>query len=90
MEELIAQLNDTEIVPHPRTQSGWIEVIARFDVFGKVEELISRLRRAKIARQKGAGVQASRFALLKRHIVSHSEVRHESPYSRSALKCWRK
>src|SRR5205085_1401779 len=46
---------------------------------GKSEELIRRLRRAKIARQK---VQVFKPAIDVRyshdHIVSHSEMRHES------------
>ena len=46
---------------------------------GKSEELIRRLRRAKIARQKVQVFKPeidSRFS--ENHIVSHSEMRHES------------
>jgi thymidine kinase len=78
MEELIAQGND-EHVAHLRTTPGWIEVIAGSMFSGKSEELIRRLRRAKIARQK---VQVFKPVIDVRysqdHIVSHSEMRHES------------
>jgi len=67
---------------HPRLArrgAGWIEVIAGSMFSGKSEELIRRLRRAKIARQK---VQVFKPEIDQRfsndHIVSHSEIRHES------------
>src|SRR5438874_3943749 len=65
---------------HPSaSQAGWIEVIAGSMFSGKSEELIRRLRRAKIARQK---VQVFKPEIDKRYsedeIVSHSEMRHES------------
>ena len=85
MEELIAQTNDSELSQHPRTTTGWVEVIAGSMFSGKSEELIRRLRRAKIARQK---VQVFKPAIDTRfsrdHIVSHSEMRHESADIRSA------
>ncbi|MDQ2937725.1 MAG: thymidine kinase [Acidobacteriota bacterium] len=85
MEELIAQVNDGEPAPHFRPNSGWIEVIAGSMFSGKSEELIRRLRRAKIARQK---VQVFKPEIDSRfsddHIVSHSEMRHESANIRSA------
>src|ERR1041385_3162480 len=85
MEELIAQVNDGEPVHHARANVGWIEVIAGSMFSGKSEELIRRLRRAKIARQK---VQVFKPEVDSRysddHIVSHSEMRHESANSRSA------
>jgi thymidine kinase len=78
MEELIAQGND-EHLNHLRTAPGWIEVIAGSMFSGKSEELIRRLRRARIARQK---VQVFKPTIDVRysqdHIVSHSEMRHES------------
>ncbi len=78
MDELTAQGND-EHISHLRTTPGWIEVIAGSMFSGKSEELIRRLRRAKIARQK---VQVFKPLIDKRyshdHIVSHSEMRHES------------
>jgi thymidine kinase len=78
MEELTAQGND-EHLNHLRTVAGWIEVIAGSMFSGKSEELIRRLRRAKIARQK---VQVFKPKIDIRyshdHIVSHSEMRHES------------
>src|SRR3982750_4138941 len=78
MEELTAQGNE-EHISHLRTTPGWIEVIAGSMFSGKSEELIRRLRRAKIARQK---VQVFKPAIDERysrdHIVSHSEMRHES------------
>jgi thymidine kinase len=78
MDELTAQGND-EHLAHLRTTPGWIEVIAGSMFSGKSEELIRRLRRARIARQK---VQVFKPRIDTRyshdHIVSHSEMRHES------------
>jgi thymidine kinase len=58
---------------------GWIEVITGSMFSGKSEELIRRLRRAQIARQK---VQIFKPLVDNRHsenhIVSHSEMRIES------------
>ena len=58
---------------------GWIEVICGPMFSGKSEELIRRLRRAEIARQR---VQIFKPALDQRyggdHIVSHSELRIRS------------
>lgn len=85
MDELIAQVNDGEPTHHARLATGWIEVIAGSMFSGKSEELIRRLRRAKIARQKVQVFKPevdSRFS--QDHIVSHSEMRHESANSRSA------
>jgi thymidine kinase len=85
MEELIAQVNDGEPRQNPRSTAGWIEVISGSMFSGKSEELIRRLRRAKIARQK---VQVFKPDIDSRysndHIVSHSEMRHESANSKSA------
>jgi len=71
---------------HPGTrQAGWIEVIAGSMFSGKSEELIRRLRRARIARQKVQVFKPeidSRFS--DNHIVSHSEVKHESANVRTA------
>jgi thymidine kinase len=66
-------------------QAGWIEVIAGSMFSGKSEELIRRLRRAKIARQKVQVFKPeidSRFS--DNHIVSHSEIKHESANVRTA------
>ena len=60
-------------------RAGWIEVIVGSMFSGKSEELIRRLRRAKIARQKIQVFKPeidSRFS--DNHIVSHSEIKHES------------
>ncbi|MFN2514813.1 MAG: thymidine kinase [Pyrinomonadaceae bacterium] len=84
MEEMMAQGND-ESLPHLHNMPGWIEVIAGSMFSGKSEELIRRLRRAKIARQKVQVFKPeidSRFS--QDHIVSHSEMRHESANIRSA------
>jgi len=66
-------------------RAGWIEVIAGSMFSGKSEELIRRLRRAKIARQK---VQVFKPEIDKRFsndkIVSHSEMTHESTNVRIA------
>jgi thymidine kinase len=63
-------------VPHRNLSHGWIEVITGSMFSGKSEELIRRLRRAQIARQK---VQIFKPALDSRfsesEIVSHSEMR---------------
>ena len=84
MDELVAQADHDE-PPPPRSNTGWVEVIAGSMFSGKSEELIRRLRRAKIARQK---VQVFKPELDSRfsdnQIVSHSEMRHESANSRSA------
>ena len=67
-----------DVVRHPNNQ-GWIEVIVGSMFSGKSEELIRRLRRAQIARQK---VQIFKPFVDTRystgHIVSHSEMRIES------------
>ncbi len=82
---------DQEPLPHLRTMPGWVEVIAGSMFSGKSEELIRRLRRAKIARQK---VQVFKPEVDSRysndHIVSHSEMRHESANIRNASRtAWR-
>ncbi len=72
--------------PGPARQgAGWIEVIAGSMFSGKSEELIRRLRRAKIARQKVQVFKPdidSRFS--NDHIVSHSEMKHESANVRTS------
>jgi thymidine kinase len=85
MEELVAQVNEHDSAPHLRSGTGWIEVIAGSMFSGKSEELIRRLRRARIARQKVQVFKPdidSRFS--DNHIVSHSEMRHESMNVRTA------
>jgi thymidine kinase len=63
-------------VVRQRPNQGWIEVIVGSMFSGKSEELIRRLRRAQIARQK---VQIFKPTVDTRyaddHIVSHSEMR---------------
>ncbi|HEX8649983.1 MAG TPA: thymidine kinase [Pyrinomonadaceae bacterium] len=84
MEELTALGND-EHLNHLRTAPGWIEVITGSMFSGKSEELIRRLRRARIARQKVQVFKPEidiRFS--QDHIVSHSEMRHESGTVKSA------
>ena len=84
MEERFAQ-SDHEPINPGRPASGWIEVIAGSMFSGKSEELIRRLRRAKIARQKVQVFKPqidSRYS--EHHIVSHSEMRHESSVVRTA------
>jgi thymidine kinase len=85
MEEFMTQISIDEPTPHLRPTAGWIEVIAGSMFSGKSEELIRRLRRAKIARQKVQVFKPeidSRFS--NNQIVSHSEMRHESANIRSA------
>jgi len=82
---LVAQVNHDEPPPQSNNSRGWVEVIAGSMFSGKSEELIRRLRRAKIARQK---VQVFKPKIDARfsdhHIVSHSEMRHESANVRTA------
>jgi len=85
MDELFAQVNHEEPLRQTRGTAGWVEVIAGSMFSGKSEELIRRLRRAKIARQKVQVFKPeldSRFS--ESQIVSHSEMRHDSSNSRSA------
>lgn len=74
----------TEPAP-PLPACGWIEVIVGSMYSGKTEELIRRLRRAQIARQK---VEIFKPAIDDRYgrdqIVSHSELRIPSRAIRSA------
>jgi thymidine kinase len=69
----------------PLTGQGWIEVIVGSMYSGKTEELIRRLRRAQIARQR---VEIFKPALDDRYardaIVSHSELRIPSRNVRTA------
>ena len=68
-----------------RPQHGWIEVITGSMFSGKSEELIRRLRRAQIARQK---VQIFKPLIDNRfsedHIVSHSDMRIASQNVRNS------
>jgi thymidine kinase len=69
----------------PRAGGGWIEVIVGSMYSGKTEELIRRLRRAQIARQR---VEIFKPAIDDRYstdqIVSHSEARIPSRSVKSA------
>src|SRR5438552_14286811 len=70
---------------HPLPSTGWIEVIVGSMYSGKTEELIRRLRRAQIARQRVEIFKPrldDRYA--RDHIVSHSELRIPSRTIRSA------
>jgi thymidine kinase len=72
---------DVVRTPH----AGWIEVIVGSMFSGKSEELIRRIRRAQIARQR---VQIFKPAVDTRyaddHIVSHSELRIPSEQAQGA------
>jgi thymidine kinase len=72
-----------DVVRTPHT--GWIEVIVGSMFSGKSEELIRRLRRAQIARQR---VQIFKPGIDTRyahdHIVSHSELRIPSEQAQGA------
>ncbi len=85
MERLTAEGNDEHMSRLSHSSGGWIEVIAGSMFSGKSEELIRRLRRARIARLK---VQVFKPEIDIRfsadHIVSHSEMRHESTAVRTA------
>jgi thymidine kinase len=69
----------TEQLSYQRGNLGWIEVICGSMFSGKSEELIRRLRRAQIARQR---VQIFKPKLDDRfsedHIVSHSDMKIKS------------
>jgi thymidine kinase len=69
----------TEQFQYQRGNLGWIEVVCGSMFSGKSEELIRRLRRAQIARQR---VQIFKPRLDNRysedHIVSHSEMKLKS------------
>ncbi|HOV98072.1 MAG TPA: thymidine kinase, partial [Bacteroidota bacterium] len=65
---------DTLSLHHVPSDTGWIEVICGCMFSGKTEELIRRLRRAQIARQKIAVFKPmidTRYS--SSHIVSHSD-----------------
>ncbi|MEO8501240.1 MAG: thymidine kinase, partial [Vicinamibacteria bacterium] len=65
--------------PRPRPESGSIEVIVGSMFSGKSEELIRRLRRAEIAKQKVQVFKPKiddRYAI--DHVVSHSDMRIKS------------
>ena len=73
------------VSPQARNSRGWIEVICGPMFSGKTEELIRRLRRAQIARQKVAIFKPQlddRYAVDR--LVSHSEVTLPSLVVRSA------
>jgi thymidine kinase len=85
MERLTAEGNDEHLSVIHGNAPGWIEVIAGSMFSGKSEELIRRLRRARIARLRVQVFKPEidvRFS--KDHIVSHSEMRHESTAVRNA------
>jgi thymidine kinase len=85
MERLTAEGNDEHLSRLGNSSPGWIEVIAGSMFSGKSEELIRRLRRARIARLKVQVFKPEidvRFS--KDHIVSHSEMRYESANVHSA------
>ena len=78
--------NNAERRQHRQKNSGWIEVIVGSMFSGKSEELIRRLNRAKIARQK---VQVFKPKIDDRYSVaetaSHSGIKHHSiPVSTAA------
>src|ERR1043165_7479048 len=85
VERLTAEGNDEHLAKAGHNTTGWIEVIAGSMFSGKSEELIRRLRRAKIARLKVQVFKPEIDVRFSRdHIVSHSEMRHESSAVRSA------
>src|SRR5215213_5916823 len=85
VERLTAEGNDEHLVKAGQNTTGWVEVIAGSMFSGKSEELIRRLRRAKIARLKVQVFKPEIDVRFSRdHIVSHSEMRHESSAVRTA------
>src|ERR1700759_4284095 len=85
VERLTAEGNDEQLVRVGHGGSGWIEVITGSMFSGKSEELIRRIRRAQIARQR---VQVFKPVVDDRyshdHIVSHSEMRIASTNVKSS------
>jgi thymidine kinase len=79
MVEELAIENSDERRQSRRNDSGWIEIIVGSMFSGKSEELIRRLKRAKIARQK---VQVFKPKIDNRYsdeeIASHSGLKHDS------------
>jgi thymidine kinase len=71
MEDLTLNNNDDRVV-HRQNGTGWIEVIVGSMFSGKSEELIRRLRRAKIARLK---VQVFKPALRTAPRIKHRDER---------------
>src|SRR5215213_8349579 len=85
VERLTAEGNDEHLVKAGHGGAGWIEVIAGSMFSGKSEELIRRLRRARIARLKVQVFKPEIDVRYSRdHIVSHSEMRHESAAVKTA------
>lgn len=85
MERFTADGNDEHLAMVSHAQMGWVEVIAGSMFSGKSEELIRRLRRAKIARLKVQVFKPEIDVRYSRdHIVSHSEMRHESRTAKTA------
>src|ERR687896_2183348 len=85
VERLTAEGNDEHLVKVGQGTTGWVEVIAGSMFSGKSEELIRRLRRARIARLKVQVFKPEIDVRFSRdHIVSHSEMRHESAAVRTA------
>ena len=79
MVEELAFDTTEERLKHRHNGTGWIEVIVGSMFSGKSEELIRRLRRARIARQKVQVFKPKiddRFSVVE--IVSHSDMRHDS------------
>src|SRR6187397_3517506 len=75
----------SEQLSHQRVNLGWIEVICGSMFSGKSEELIRRLRRAQIAKQRVQifkPILDSRFC--EDHIVSHSDMKIKSQLVRGA------
>ena len=85
VERLTAEGNDEHLAKAGQNTTGWVEVIAGSMFSGKSEELIRRLRRARIARLKVQVFKPEIDVRFSRdHIVSHSEMRHESSAVRNA------
>src|SRR6185436_244256 len=81
----VAPPRQERIDMNPAPRSGWVEAITGSMFSGKSEELIRRVRRAQIARQK---VQLFKPRVDSRyeadHIVSHSEMKMPSQVVGSA------
>ena len=85
MSEELSQLSRLSRLSQHGDHLGWIEVICGSMFSGKSEELIRRLRRAQIAKQRVQIFKPlidSRFS--EDHIVSHSDMKMKSQLVRGA------
>ncbi len=77
-------------MPFMQPRGGWVELICGSMFSGKTEELIRRVRRAQIAKQKVQVFKPqidNRYSL--RHVASHSGLQWDSHTINTADEIWR-